>query len=112
MRDLISVPDLQAWIEATGNGYRFNPSMDELATKPETATERRVRLLEWHVEECQERGKRGAKKRVYEREKKTRPTADYRNICRDISEGEKARATARRAGAVVPTLPGTPFARR
>lgn len=83
---------------------------------PETAKERRARLLAWFDEEVQTHGEYGAVERVTARERARRPTAHRPNVGNDIRHARKARDEASRRcvsamGQVVsafgsPTKPG------
>jgi hypothetical protein len=55
----------------------------------ESVAQRRTRFFAWHIEE-QEKNKRGAVQRVYERELKKNSKADRGNIGRDIRNERKA----------------------
>lgn len=91
--DLVRRDEIDAWLKGEGRGYQF-PAVH----RDETPKERRARWLA-EFEEAEKVNPRGALKLVYEREKRTRPTADRSNIGKEIRKARAERAQERRDGA-------------
>lgn len=73
---------------------------------PETAKQRRARLLELHDVEVAAGRKLGAVNRIAAAEKQTRPTADRSNIGKAIKKAREERADDRRGGEAARVLTG------
>ena len=107
--DLVKVCDIDAWLTQVAAGYLFPPaaaaeSPSVPAAAPETAKQRRARLLAMFDAESAAGREHGALARITEMEKRTRLTADRSNIGKDIKKAREERDAERRGGALARLL--------